>query len=83
MVESKKPNPIIVGMVSFNAQAFFEAVPANRKLAMDIWYVPKCPRTDRQHQEPKNIDNGEWDSGALLALSFVPTESYTGRVGGR
>jgi hypothetical protein len=71
MVESNKPNPINVGMASFNAQAFFEAVPANRELAMDMLraQVPADgPPTPRAQEY---IDNGEWDSGALLALNFV------------
>jgi hypothetical protein len=77
MVESNKPNPINVGMASFNAQAFFEVVPANRELAMDMLraQVPaEGPPTPRAQEY---IDNGEWDSGALLALSFGAMESCT------
>jgi hypothetical protein len=81
MVESNKPDRINVGMASFNARAFFEAVPASRELAIGMLrsQVPATGQPTPRAQE--YIDNGEWDSNVLLVLSFVPLESCTGRVG--
>jgi hypothetical protein len=54
------------------AQEFFEVIPMDCELAMDMLRVqvpvdgPPTPRAQEY------VDNGEWDSSALLTLNFVP-----------
>jgi hypothetical protein len=59
MVEANKPDPINVGMASFNAQAFFEAVPASREFELGMLrsQVPATGQPTPRAQE--YIDNGE------------------------
>ena len=66
---------------SFDAQAFFEAIPSDRERAVAMLRTqvptdgPVTPRAAAY------INNGEWDQRSLLSLRFVPAEACTGRVG--
>jgi hypothetical protein len=89
MFQSRKPVPMSVpgragasGRINtFNAQAFFEAIPSDRERAMSMLGSqvsddgPPTPRAQTY------IDLGEWDNGVLLQLTFIGIDPCTGRVG--